>query len=124
MFSVLDQTVFERANPGDPLAPGSIQIDSQAWHQRILRLRSGLGRGCAITPLHKIIVDGRQSRQLLVAEAMQAMMPQRQLSIATLHTGTGTLKEFGALLCHLFNGSQVCGCQPRQRTGGAVEGCQ
>ena len=54
-----------------------------------------LSGGGAIGTPDIIVVQRRQGRQLAVAEAMTAVMVERQMAVAPFHTGTAALEQIG-----------------------------
>ena len=57
------------------------------------------------------IVDDGEGLQLAMADTMQAMMAQSELTIAAFSTRTGTLKELGTFGSHRFKQTFVRFCK-------------
>ena len=55
-----------------------------------------LGGGRTVGAEDMEVVDGGEGAQLAVAEAMTAVMIERQVAVATFHAGTAALEQVGA----------------------------
>ncbi len=60
------------------------------------------------------IVDNGEGTQLAMADTMQTMVSQSELTVTAFSTGTGTLKELGAFGSHGFNQAFVRFCKQEQ----------
>ena len=67
------------------------------------------------------IVDDGQGIQLAMADPMQTMMSEGELSIAAFDAGTGALKELGTLGGHGFNQAFVRFCEQGEGGVGGVD---
>ena len=67
------------------------------------------------------VVHGRKRGEPAIAQAMTPVMMQRQLAVASLHTGTAALEQIGAGPGDLFDPRAVRGRETLQRMIGAPQ---
>ena len=78
------------------------------------------GRG-AVGAADVEVMHRGQCRELLIAQAVPAMMMQGQLTVATLHRGTAALEQIGAVAGHLFEARALDRRQGVERMIGLAE---
>ena len=67
------------------------------------------------------VVHGRKRGEPAIAQAMTPVMMQRQLAVASLHTGTAALEQIGAGPGDLFDPRALLGRETLQRMIGAPQ---
>ncbi len=80
-----------------------------------------LGGGRAVGTADVEVVHGGERGEPAVAQAMTPVMMQRQLAVASFHTGAAALEQIGASAGDLFDPSAVLGRETLQRMIGAPQ---
>ena len=80
-----------------------------------------LGGRRAVSAADVKVMHGRERGELAVAQAMTPMMMQRQLAVASFHTGAAALEQIGASAGDLFDLGARLGRQTLQRMIGSTQ---
>ena len=111
------QGLRRRRRPLLGRSAGQIDVGQEIIEKAVrLCVEETLGRGGAIGTRDEVVMHGGQGVQPGVAEAVQTMMAESQLSIAPFGAGARALKELSALGGDLFNELFLLAIKQEKRT--------